>query len=105
MITLSRQVHMDANPSKSATSAPYPHSVKFYHDEASLARTVAEFLAPGLMERLPAIVIATPDNRTMIARELGARGVNVRRLEQDGDLQMLDADETLARFMVGSEPD
>ena len=41
----------------------------------------------------------------MIARELGARGVNVRQLEQAGDLQMLDADETLARFMVGSEPD
>jgi hypothetical protein len=50
-------------------------------------------------------VIATPDNRTRIARELGARGVNVRQLEQDGDLQMLDADEMLARFMVGSEPD
>ena len=70
-----------------------------------MGRTVAEFLAPGLLERLPAIVIATPDNRTMIARELGARGVNVHQLEQDGDLQMLDADETLARFMVGSEPD
>jgi len=96
---------MDANHSESSTSAPYPHSVKFYDDEASLGRTVAEFLAPGLLERLPAIVIATPDNRTRIARELGARGVNVRQLEQDGDLQMLDADEMLARFMVGSEPD
>ncbi len=96
---------MDASPSKTATSALYPHSVKFYNDEASLARTVAEFLAPGLLERLPAIVIAIPDNRTLIAKELGARGVNVRQLEQDGDLQMLDADEMLGRFMVGSQPD
>ena len=79
--------------------------MKFYDDEASLGRTVAEFLAPGLLQRLPAIVIATPANRTMIGRELGARGVNVRQLEQAGELQMLDADETLARFMVGKEPD
>ena len=54
---------MDANPSTSSTSAPYPHSVKFYDDDASLGRTVAEFLAPGLLERQPAIVIATASNR------------------------------------------
>jgi hypothetical protein len=41
----------------------------------------------------------------MIARELETRGVNVAQLEQTGDLQMVDADETLARFMVGKEPD
>jgi hypothetical protein len=86
-------------------SAPYPHSAKFYDDEEALGRTVAEFLAPGLLERSPAIVIATPDHRTMITRELRARGVHVRQLEQAGDLQMLDANETLARFMVGTEPD
>jgi hypothetical protein len=79
--------------------------VKFYDDEGSLGRTVAEFLAPGLQQRLPAIVIATPDHRTMIAKELKARGVKVRQLEQDGDLQMLDADDILARFMVGTGPD
>jgi len=96
---------MDVNPSTSGVSAAYPHSVKFYDDQASLGRTVAEFLAPGLLEGLPTIVIATPDHRSMIARELEARGINVDQLEHDGDLQVLDADETLARFMVGSEPD
>src|SRR5689334_4157255 len=96
---------MDATHSQSVTSGSYPHSVKFYDDEASLGRTVAEFLAPGLLQRLPAIVVATPDHRTMIARELGARGLSVRQLERAGDLQTLDADETLARFMVGTEPD
>src|ERR1044071_9355957 len=96
---------MDVKRSASNNSALYPHSVKFYDDEASLGRTVAEFLAPGLLERQPAIVIATSRNRKMIARELGTRGVNVPKLEQTGDLQMVDADETLARFMVGKEPD
>jgi hypothetical protein len=93
---------MDVNLSTS--SGAYPHSVKFYENERSLGRTVAEFLAPGLRERLPAIVIATPDHRAMITRELGARGVDVRQREQDGDLQLLDAEEILARFMVGTEP-
>ena len=96
---------MDVNPSLSGGSAAYPHSVKFYDDEQSLGRTVAEFLAPGMLQRLPAIVIATPEHRTMIAKELGTRGVDVRRLESEGDLQMLDADDILARFMVGTEPD
>lgn len=96
---------MDVKHSASSTSAQYPHSVKFYDDEESLGRTVAEFLAPGLQQRLPAIVIASPAHRTMIAKELKARGLNVRQLQQDGDLQLLDADEILARFMVGTEPD
>src|SRR5690349_19541545 len=96
---------MDLKRSGASTSATYPHSVKFYDDETSLGRTVAEFLAPGLLKQLPAIVIATPSSRKMIARELGDRGVNVSQLEQTGDLQMVDADETLARFMVGNEPD
>jgi hypothetical protein len=96
---------MDVNPSVSSGSAAYPHSVKFYNDEQSLGQTVAEFLAPGMLQRLPAIVIATPEHRTMIAKELGTRGVDVRRLESEGDLQMLDVDDILARFMVGTEPD
>src|SRR5919202_2864863 len=96
---------MGVTPSASGSSAAYPHSVKFYNDEQSLGRTVAEFLAPGLRERQPAIVIATPEHRRIITKELRARGVEVNQLERDGDLQLLDADEILARFMVGTDPD
>ena len=95
----------DATLSSSGGSAAYPHAVKFYDDAASLGRTVAEFLAPGLGERSPAIVIATPAHRQMIARELAQRFVDVHQLERDGDLQMLDADELLAKFMNGNRPD
>jgi hypothetical protein len=96
---------MDINPSTSSSSAAYRHAVKFYNDEQSLGRTVAEFLAPGLRERQPAIVIATADHRALIARELAAQDVDVVQLERNGDLQMLDADDVLARFMAGDEPD
>jgi DcmR-like sensory protein len=96
---------MDATASASGHSAGYPHAVKFYTDENVLGKTVAEFLAPGLRERLPAIVIATPAHITLIYQELDRRGLNVPKLEADGDLQVLDADEVLARFMVGPQPD
>ena len=86
-------------------SAVNPHVVKFYNDEESLGRTVAEFLAPGLRERLPAIVIATTAHRTVIGHELEKRKLNVHQLEGQGDLQMLDADDLLDMIMVGNEPD
>ena len=74
----------DTTRSASNSSAPYLHAVKFYEDEASLGRTVAEFLAPGLLERQPAIVIATPSHGRMIINELTHQGVPVRQLESDG---------------------
>ena len=95
----------NATPSGFNTSGAYPHAVKFYNDEASLGRTVADFLAPGLRDRLPGIVIATPAHRQMIARELTQRRLDVEGLERDGDLQMLDAEEVLTRFMNGDRPD
>ena len=54
---------MDATPSPSGSSAPYPHAVKFYNDEGVVRPNGAEFLAPGLGEHSPAIVIATPAHR------------------------------------------
>jgi broad specificity phosphatase PhoE len=79
--------------------------VKFYNDEQTLGRAVAEFLAPGLRERQPAIVIATPEHRALITAQLRERDLNVTQLERDGDLQILDADAVLQRFMVGQDPD
>jgi hypothetical protein len=96
--------YMDTTPSASS-GASYPHAVKFYSDDRSLGRTVAEFLAPGLLEGSPAIVIVTPDHRVLIEAELEKRGVRVDQLERDGDVQIVDAEEMLARFMVGNQPD
>ena len=96
---------MDTSGAVSGSSAAYPHAVKFYRDDTALGRTVAEFLAPGLRERWPAIVIATPDHRALIVSELQRLDVDVPQLEADGDLQILDADRLLSRFMVGAEPD
>src|SRR5688572_26922603 len=81
------------------------HAVQFYKDEASLAGTVAQFLADGLTMGQPGIVIATPSHSESIVRELMSRGVDVEPLRTTGELQFFDARKLLRAFMVGGVPD
>lgn len=75
---------------------PNTHIVQFYETDEFLATTVAAFLQSGLTHGAPAIVIATPAHRELIAQKLGAGAQRVR---------FLDARETLATFMNGTTPD
>jgi MEDS: MEthanogen/methylotroph, DcmR Sensory domain len=86
------------NKAGSAQSAGY-HAVRFYDNEKSLAQMVADFLAEGLTDDKPGIVIAAPSQRAAIVRELVTRSFDVVALQVSGDLVLLDADETLSRFM------
>jgi hypothetical protein len=92
-------------PPTGQTPAGHFHAVRFYDSAESLCRIVAGFLAEGLHMTQPALVIATPDHRHGIAAALRARQVDVDALQASGDLLLLDADETLATFMVNGMPD
>lgn len=81
------------------------HAVRFYEDEESLCRIVADFLGDGLVAGQPAVVIATPAHREGIAHALEALSFDVGRLRTNRDLLMLDADETLSTFMKDGFPD
>jgi hypothetical protein len=81
------------------------HAVQFYGDDASLSAVVADYLAEGLRAARPAVVIATPEHRTAIGSQLDARGIDVDACIRAGALRMLDAEETLAQFMVDGAPD
>jgi len=81
------------------------HAVRFYKDADGLCRIVANFLAEGVAANQPAIVIATPVHRAGIAAHLAAQSIDCTALEASGRLTMIDADETLARFMVDGMPD
>jgi hypothetical protein len=61
---------------------------------------VAEFLAEGLTNDEPAIVVATSAQRAAIVRELIVRDADVASLQRSGDLVLLDAEETLSSFMT-----
>ena len=81
------------------------HAVRFYDSVESLARMVSGFLAEGLAAKEPALAIATPDHARAIEAALAAKGWDIAALKANGELTLLDADETLAAFMVDGMPD
>jgi hypothetical protein len=81
------------------------HAVQFYDDEKTLYATVAGFLGQGLVDEQPAILIATAAHREPILEYLKGRMLDVDHARQSGDLIVLDAHETLERFMSGDFPD
>lgn len=81
------------------------HAVQFYGSDASLFVTVAGFLAEGLVAGQPAIVIGTPEHRVAIEEHLQGRLIDCASARRSGDLVLLDAEETLALFMIEDEPD
>ena len=87
------------------TPSGHFHAVRFYDSAASLCRIVAGFLADGLKTEQPALVIATPEHRAGIAAALRAQRLDPDALQAAGDLLLLDAEETLALFMVEGRPD
>jgi PAS domain S-box-containing protein len=84
---------------------PHHHAVQFYENEAYLASVVSEFLAEGAKANQPIVVVATPSHRAAFSKSLRDMGVNVGALRRSGQLHLLDARQTLSRFMVGEVPD
>ena len=81
------------------------HAVRFYENEASLCRIVANFLREGLAVGQPALLIATSAHASGIVGELRARGLDVDGLLESRDLVIVGTKETLASFMDGETLD
>lgn len=78
------------------------HIVRFYENDDVLSETVAAFLSDGLDAGDLVVVIATESHRTAFKRRLQTK----RRAEADvAQIVFLDAEETLATFMCGDNPD
>ena len=80
------------------------HAVRFYENDKSLAKIVAQFLSDGFAAGNPGIVVATPAHRGAILKELVAKSLDVVQLQRSHDLVLLDAQETLSIFMAGGRP-
>jgi hypothetical protein len=94
---------MPADPAQSPAGRA-GHTVQFYGSEGELASRAGRYLAGGLEAGAIAIVIATPDHRAAVRAQMtaycDAGGARAR-----GDLVVLDADEMLRLFLIGSRPD
>ena len=80
------------------------HTVQFYENEHFLTAAVADFLADGITVGQPLVVIATEPHREAFLLRLKSRGLDTEYAARSGHLTMLDAQEMLAHFMDGVEP-
>src|SRR5690349_22888654 len=83
----------------------HPHSVQFYEDDSFLLDELSRFIGAALGAGDAALVIATQAHCEELARLLTARGLNLARPIAQGRYVVLDAAETLAKFMRHGRPD
>jgi PAS domain-containing protein len=81
------------------------HIVRFYEDDAVLGEAVHAHMRGALEADGAAILIATNDHATAFAKRLAAEGHDLESLREQGRLVVLNAAETLAKFMRDGWPD
>jgi KaiC/GvpD/RAD55 family RecA-like ATPase len=87
-------------------AAPEEHVVQLYgSNHQLLTRNVSRYLAEGLRRGDALIVITTREHAHAITRELTLVGADAVAALRDGRLVVLDARETLDRFLVDGQPD
>jgi hypothetical protein len=83
--------------------APGSHTVQFYESDQFLVDAVVRYLGAGLEAQHRLIVIATAEHRRAFLAGLPEQARN--RAIGSGELLVLDARETLSKFMIGDIPD
>jgi PAS domain S-box-containing protein len=86
-------------------SGQHDHIVQFYEGDDFLCERVASFLSDGVRQGEPICIIATDDHRRIFSEQLQSSGIDVEAALRAGRLVILDARETLSRFMVEKMPD
>jgi signal transduction histidine kinase len=81
------------------------HFVQFYEADAFLLNSLGEYTAAAIKAGEAAIVVATEAHRDELAARLREKGLDVTTAVEDGRLVLLDASETLSKFMAGASPD
>ena len=100
----SQQFETLRSPRPASRSTPR-HIVQFYEESGFLCAAVAEYLADGVREGQPLVVIATEAHRRLITFHLRAKGFDFDAARRDPPCLWIDAHAALATFMVGSTPD
>ena len=81
------------------------HVVQFYEDDSFLAETVARFVGGGIGAGDNVIIIARQSTISGFRTRLAAEAIDLDGVVRSRQLVMLDAEETLSRFMDGDMPD
>ena len=81
------------------------HVVQFYSDDSFLLDALSKFVGTALGAGDAAIVIATPSHLDGLAQRLRARVLDVAKSARCGRYVVLDAADTLSKFMRNGQPD
>ena len=81
------------------------HFVQFYENDEFLIDSVSGFVGTALTVGEGSVVIATAEHRIAIQRKLAACGVEIAEAIETGRYVLLDASETLSKFMIDGSPD
>jgi hypothetical protein len=76
------------------------HMVHFYEGQDALVRTIADYVGEGLRAGRAGVLIARPAHCAAIEQAVSARGGDPQAARERGQLVVLDAAETMARFHV-----
>ena len=81
------------------------HSVDFYADDAAFLDSLSDLIGRALKAGGVCLVIAAAPHRQGIAQRLRASGIDLSLAVRNSQYLLLDAEATLARFMVDGFPD
>jgi hypothetical protein len=79
--------------------------VDFYTDEAVFLDNLSDIIAPALKAGGVCLVIAAAPHRQGLAQRLRSSGIDLSLAVRNSQYLLLDAEATLARFMVDDFPD
>ena len=80
------------------------HHVQLFDSSKSLAETVSGFLMAGSDRGEPLLIVARPYHRQLLTERLESRGLNLRNATMARRVVILDAQETLDKFMRQDTP-
>jgi hypothetical protein len=80
------------------------HHLQLFDSSKSLAETVSAFLRAGFDRGEPLLIVATPQHRELLTRRLEEMGLNIRDAQLAGRVTILDAEQTLDKFMRQEMP-
>ena len=86
-------------------NVPRDHVVQFYTDDTAFLDSLSGFIAEGLKNGESIIVVATTSHRHSLEFRLRALGFQITDLVRDDRYIAVDAEETLAKFMIDGLPD
>lgn len=83
----------------------FEHFVQIYEKESLFLDTLADFIGGGLKKGEAAIAILTFVHRQELEARLKSMGIDVIAVQSTDQLILLDAQETLEKFMINNWPD